>query len=65
MLASGEFNVEQGGPIVAIAEALLPLLIGYAVAFNVIPLLRYIKKKGTNAAASIQSYTTAKYAYIL
>jgi hypothetical protein len=56
MLASGEFNVEQGGNIVAIAQALLPLLTGYAVAFNVIPLLRHIKNMGTSTEVSTQLY---------
>jgi hypothetical protein len=49
MLASGAFSALQVGGAVALAQASLPLLLGYAVAFNAIPLARYIKNKSTNA----------------
>jgi hypothetical protein len=63
MLATGEFNVEQGGNVVAIAQTLLPLLTGYSVAYNVTPLLRYIKNMGINYEVNTYCVRIACNAY--
>jgi hypothetical protein len=63
MLASGAFSALQVGGAVALAQASLPLLLGYAVAFNAIPLARYIKNKSTNAEVNTHSYIPTTDAY--